>query len=251
MIQLAKANPQPLVLDIGAGTGAITIPLAREGWRVLAIENDPSLVEKLRRKIREDDDIQIIERNILELPLPRKAFGVVSNIPFSITTRILGKLMDRPAIPFQQAVLIVEYGAARRFTADPITNPRILGWRMWFDMNIVQVVSPDHFTPLPRVHAAILSISRKNRPLVPIREHHRFMRLVMHGLRVPHWPIDEALGDIFTNSQIKHLAQNLGIDRNDPICSLNETQWAATYDAMHQYVKPYRWPKAPKVRWTT
>jgi tRNA A58 N-methylase Trm61 len=51
MIQPGKTNPQPLVLDIGAGTGALTTPLAREGWRVLAIENDSILAEKLRRRI--------------------------------------------------------------------------------------------------------------------------------------------------------------------------------------------------------
>ncbi len=191
MIQLAGTNPHSLVLDIGAGTGAITIPLAREGWRVLAIENDPAFAEKLRRKCGEADHIRIIENDVLK-PLPRQPFVVVSNIPFSITTPILGKLMDQPAIPLQRAVLIVEYGAARRFTADPITNPRILGWRMWFDVTFVQTVSSDHFSPPPRVNAAILRISRKNRPPVAIGEHRRFMGLAVHALRryvEPHrWP---------------------------------------------------------------
>lgn len=244
MIELARLSPQPLVLDIGAGAGALTLPLAQEGWQVLAIENDPRFAEKLHGKLGEAEGIRIVEADFLEMPLPRKPFGVVANIPFAITTSVLGKLMDHPAVPFRHGVLIVELGAARRFTADPVTHARILGWRMQFDLKLAEPVSPDHFSPPPRVQCAILTVRRKKEPLVRPSDHARFMGLVTQALRVPGAPLHAALGLWFTPAQLKHLVKLLRVDRSAPIGALNERQWAAFFETMIRYVEPYRWPKA-------
>lgn len=249
MIQLARLQPQPLVLDIGAGSGSLTIPLAKEGWRVLAVENDPEMAAKLRVRVVEHANVRVIEQDIRELRLPGRPFSVVANIPFSITTPILGMLMDRPTGSFQQAVLIVEHGAARRFTGTPITDLRILSWRIWFEMRLVRAVSPAQFFPRPRVQAAILSICRKPHPPVAVSEHAHFMGLAAHALRAPHWPMYAALHGLFTAVQIKHVVRTLGVDREDPVCSLTESQWALLYATMRRHVPAYRWPSVPRHAW--
>ncbi|MEC0210502.1 rRNA adenine N(6)-methyltransferase family protein [Paenibacillus ehimensis] len=244
MIELARLSPEPLVLDIGAGAGALTIPLAQEGWRVLAIENDPLFARKLRGKLGEAEGIRLAEADFLEMPLPRKPFGVVANIPFAITTAVLGRLMDHPAVPFRHGVLIIELGAARRFTADPVTQARILGWRMQFDLKLAEPVPPDRFSPPPRVQCAILTVRRKKEPLVRPSDHARFMGLVTQALRVPAAPLYGALGPWFTPAQLKHLVKLLRVDRSVPVGVLNERQWADVFETMIRYVEPYRWPKA-------
>lgn len=239
----ADSGSYALVLDIGAGGGALTVPLAAQGRRILAVENDPVLADKLKQKMKDLHNVQVVERDVLDMKLPGSPFGVVANIPFSITTAILGMLMDRPSLPFQGGALIVELGAAYRFTADPITDPRLLGWRMWFDLDIVQTVQPHSFFPPPGVRSAILRIRRKNDPPVPVRDHSRFMGLAAHGLRYPRKPLGEALQGVFTAPQLKRLLQTLRIGRDAPVCTLDERQWAAVYETMCRYVERHRWPK--------
>ncbi|BFH63702.1 23S ribosomal RNA methyltransferase Erm [Paenibacillus azoreducens] len=246
LIDLAKINSTDTVLDIGAGTGAITFPLAEIAASVLAIENDPGFVRKLASKIQDKTNIRIHQMDVLQLNLPRKPFSVVANIPYSITTPILGKLLDVPTVHLQRAALIVEKGAAKRFTAVPITNPRILAWRMWFDFKLVRSVSSSHFSPPPRVESAILTVSRKKKPAVPPHHHIRFKALAANGLRLPQLPLVAALVEVFTPPQIAKLARMFGIDRNQPIGHLTEEQWGQLFLAMLQHVESYRWPKIPK-----
>lgn len=243
LIQLAKITPQDLVVDIGAGTGALTLPLAAKAKQVIAVEYDALLIEKLKRKMGSEFNIRLIQGDFLQVPLPKHPFCVVSNIPYAITTPIMGKLLDRPNTPLQRAVLVMEKGAAKRFTATPITNPRILKWRMWFDMRLERTVAPTHFSPPPRVDSAVLSIWRKKEPLISLRHHALFMALAEYGLKYPYLPLYEALKGIFTASQLKHLLRNLGLHRDDAICLLNEDQWATLFQTMIQYVRPFRWPK--------
>lgn len=125
LVEMAGVESNDLVLDIGAGKGALTLPLAQKAGRVLAIENDPQFVQKLRDKLDNKSHVTIIERDILQVNLPRKPFCVVASIPYSITTPILGKMMDQPATPLKKALLVIEKGAAKRFTANPTTNTRI------------------------------------------------------------------------------------------------------------------------------
>ncbi|SFJ54818.1 23S ribosomal RNA methyltransferase Erm [Thermoflavimicrobium dichotomicum] len=242
LIEMAGIGSNDLVLDIGAGKGALTLPLAQKAGRVLAIENDPQFVQKLRVKLDKWSHVTIIERDILQVNLPRKPFCVVASIPYSITTPILGKLMDQPATPLKKALLVIEKGAAKRFTANPTTNPRILKWRMFFDLKMGRTLSPDHFSPPPRVDSAVLFINRKEKPFIPVRGHALFSALASHGLKIPEWPVYEALRGVFTPPQISHLLKELGIERDFPIGWLSIDQWATIFHSMIRHVKPYRWP---------
>ncbi|WP_234032848.1 23S ribosomal RNA methyltransferase Erm [Paenibacillus faecalis] len=243
MIRLAHINSNDTVMDIGAGTGAITLPLAEKSKKVLAVENDPVYAEKLARKTKDISNVQVRQSDFLQINLPREPFVIVSNIPFSITTPILDKLLSYPGVPLKCAVLIVEKGAAKRFTSVSVKDPRILKWRMWFDMKIVRTVSPEHFSPRPSVESAVLVIRKKKNPVLPPREHAKFMALAVHALRDPRLPISAALGNVFSSPQITKMTRALKLDRNAAICTLNEHQWGEVFLSMIQHVESHRWPR--------
>lgn len=193
LITTARITKNDLVIDIGAGLGAITLPLAEKAKTVLAFENDVEFFRKLHGKVEGVSNIRTIQGDFLQGYLPREPFCVVANIPFSITTPILRKLLDQPAIPLQRAAVIIEKGAANRFTASLMKNPEILKWRMWYDIKMVQTLAPTCFSPPPKVECSILSIQRKDNPDIPSRYESVFMGLAEHGLRNPKLSFSDAL----------------------------------------------------------
>ncbi|WP_244864902.1 rRNA adenine N(6)-methyltransferase family protein [Paenibacillus sp. J23TS9] len=247
LITTAKITKNDVVIDIGAGLGAITLPLAEKAKKVIAFENDISFLRKLHDKVEGISNIRTIHRDFLQGYLPREPFCVVANIPFSITTPILRKLLD-PAIPLQRAAIIIEKGAANRFTASLMKNPEILKWRMWYDIEMVQVLAPTYFSPPPKVECSILSIQRKANPDIPSRYESVFMGLAEHGLRNPKLSFSDALREVFTSPQLKHLVVSLGIARDTPMCSLNELQWAGIFQTMVKHVAPLHWPKKSRIK---
>lgn len=249
MVELARICPQPLVLDIGAGLGALAVPLADEGWRVLAVENDSRLAGRLQGRMMAKENVRVVEQDVLRMPLPHSPFSVVANIPFAITTSILGRLMDCPAGGFQQGVMLVQHEAARRFMRSPITDIRLLVWRMWFRWELIEVISPNHFSPPPSVNAALLTVSRRPEALLPAQDYWRFLGLAQSALGVPDMPIGLALRNVLTPTQLRVFLRAVGLQRESPICRMNEQQWAAVYQTMHQHVPPERWPRANRPRW--
>ncbi|MDR9857209.1 23S ribosomal RNA methyltransferase Erm [Paenibacillus sp. VCA1] len=245
LIHLARVQRGDTVIDIGAGTGAITFPLAEKAGTVIAIENDPASVQKLKRKIKEGVNIRLKEMDVLRFELPKGPFCIVANIPYSVTTPIFEKFLGSPS-QLQRAAFMIEKGAAKRFTADPVTNPLILIWRMWYDIRLARTVSPSNFSPPPRVDSAVVTVTRKKNPVVPHHLWGKFSAFASYGLRYPQLPFFEAMGEIFTPPQIAKLVKELGLERYEAISSLNEERWGRLFLAMLKHVEPYRWPKLPK-----
>ncbi|WP_334074489.1 MULTISPECIES: 23S ribosomal RNA methyltransferase Erm [Paenibacillus] len=246
LVSLARIHPGDTVIDIGAGGGAITFSLAKKAGTVIAIENDPVSIQKLRSKMNEENNIKIKQIDVLRFELPRNPFCVVANIPFSITTPLFEKFLGDPSLQLQRAVFVIEKGAAKRFTAVPVTNPVILAWRMWYDIRLVRTVAPSNFSPPPSVDSAVVTVIRKKNSMVPQNLRGKFTAFASHGLRYPGLPFYEVMGRVFTPPQIAKLVKELRIDRNQPICSLNEEQWGRVFIAMTRHVEPYRWPKLLK-----
>ncbi|MBD1382813.1 23S ribosomal RNA methyltransferase Erm [Metabacillus arenae] len=246
LIEKANVSSSDTVVELGAGKGALTFPLAEKAGKVLAIEYDEGFVEVLQRKAASNSNIKIIQKDILSSHLPKEPFTVVANIPYAITTPILKMLLNQPNNSLRRGVLVMEKGAAKRFTSDSITNPLILKWRMWFDLEYVKGISRKNFSPPPKVDSAVLRIRRKVKPPVHPRFHASFTGLAEYSLKYPKLEFHQALKGVFTPPQMKHLVRNLGVNRDTPIHLLTEHQWGIVFNTMVQYVKRPNWPKAKK-----
>jgi SAM-dependent methyltransferase len=88
----ARVRPGDLVLDVGAGTGAITEQLVRAGARVIAVELHPARHRILQERFHADD-VVVVRADACDLRLPRRPFKVVSNPPFAVTTSLMKRLL--------------------------------------------------------------------------------------------------------------------------------------------------------------
>ena len=238
------------MLDLGAGAGALTAPLVTAGAHVVAVERNSALAGRLRRRFS-GASVTVLEDDVLDVPLPRRAYRVVASIPFSITTPLLGRLLDPPATCLDRAALIVEWGAGRRFCTVRPADPRILWWSARYELRIAGRIGAQSFSPAPRVNAAVLVAALRGSPLVPRDEQAPFARLLAVAFETRRAPVAEALTPVFSRRQARRLVRDLGVDPQLPISLLRIDQWAAINTAMVTLIPARHWPHRTPGFWAT
>ncbi|MBZ5678104.1 MAG: 16S rRNA (adenine(1518)-N(6)/adenine(1519)-N(6))-dimethyltransferase RsmA [Acidobacteriia bacterium] len=112
----------PLVIEIGAGRGALTECLLERADKVVAIELDPVLVQYLRQKFRDALDagrLILVESDILKADLGAWGPAVIAgNLPYYITSPILERIFAAGA-SCKRAVILVQAEVATRIVAQP------------------------------------------------------------------------------------------------------------------------------------
>lgn len=116
IVAAAGIRPGDLVVDLGAGGGALTAPLVRAGARVIAVELHPRRLEQLRRRFA-DVDVEVRAADLTRCRLPDEAFRVLANPPWALVETVRARLFADPRL--RQADLLVPRWLARRWaTAD-------------------------------------------------------------------------------------------------------------------------------------
>lgn len=159
-----------LVVDLGAGTGALTLPLLDAGAEVWAVERDPVWAKRLRHSMVNSDatgNSRVIEADLRRLRLPRTPFRVVANPPFDLTTEILTTLLDAPDQGPQRIDLIVQREVAVKHSRLPPASLRTAAWAPWWEFHLGPTIDRGAFRPRPRVDAAALTIVRRDREVLP------------------------------------------------------------------------------------
>jgi 16S rRNA (adenine1518-N6/adenine1519-N6)-dimethyltransferase len=112
----------PLVIEIGAGRGALTESLLERAEKVIAIEVDPVLIHYLRQKFRDALDagrLILVESDILKADLGAWGSAVIAgNLPYYITSPILERLFEARGM-WSRAVILVQAEVAARIVAEP------------------------------------------------------------------------------------------------------------------------------------
>ena len=163
LVRDAGVEPGDLVVDVGAGSGMLTLPLVAAGARVIAIEPDRRLAARLRRAC---PGVRVVEREARAMSWPDEAFRVVANLPFTHAADICRSLLSDPAVPLLSADVVVGWDfAAKRARLWPSTAQTVL-WSAWYELAVVRRLSPSAFAPVPSVAAGILRARRREPPLV-------------------------------------------------------------------------------------
>ncbi len=168
IVARAGVCPQDIVLEIGAGLGALTLPTAAVADRVYAVEKDAQLAELLSTELLVHDvsNVEIVRQDFLELdlravaskhPLPLLVMG---NLPYNISSQILVKLIGCREL-FSRAVLMFQKELAQRLTARPGSrNYGRLTVMIQYCAKIksLAVVTANAFFPKPKIDSEVLEI---------------------------------------------------------------------------------------------
>ena len=148
VVAAAGIRPGELVLDIGAGQGALTGPLVQAGARVIAVELHPGRAERLRQRFPQ---ITLVHADARTLRLPRQPFRVVASPPYGITADLLSLLLA-PGSRLVAADLVLQRAAVRKYA-----GRRVRGCRITQGLAVPRRA----FSPPPRVDSAVLVIRRR------------------------------------------------------------------------------------------
>ena len=152
VVAAAAVRPGELVLDIGAGTGALTGHLVRTGARVVAVELHPGRAALLRQRF---PHITVIQADAVSLPLPGRPFRVVANPSYGITADLLGLLLGA-GTRLVAADLVLQRAVVRKYAGQRTPKPA-RAYRM-----SAGLVLPRHaFRPPPHVDSAVLVVRRR------------------------------------------------------------------------------------------
>ncbi len=166
------------VLEIGAGTGALTDRLLNVSDQVTVIERDARLVRFLRDEFNSAVSagrLRIVEGDVLSVELPSYSVSI-SNLPFGISSEVLFRLFPRK----RPVIVMVQREFADRLVAAPggSSYGRLsVTAQHYGELEIVEVVPPTAFDPQPSVESAIVRFTPRSAPY-DVADEKRFMDFV-------------------------------------------------------------------------
>ncbi|MGI8675607.1 MAG: rRNA adenine N-6-methyltransferase family protein [Nocardioidaceae bacterium] len=153
VVSATRVRPGELVLDLGAGTGALTWQLAQAGARVLAVELHPGRVAALRRRFADQPQVRIISVDLVAFRLPARPFRVVANPPYAVRAQLQRRLLAHPSRMYA-ADLVLPRAYVHRVLAQGTGRP---GWQATGGLRLPRSA----FEPPPPVDSAVLQLRRR------------------------------------------------------------------------------------------
>jgi len=188
IVDRAHVQPEDIVVEIGPGLGALTLPLARAAQAIIAIEKDRNLAKILGEELHTAgiDNVQVIAADVLQVDLAALArnagrpLTVFGNLPYNISSQIVIQLIQaRRVVP--RAVLTFQKELAARLRAAPGGKEygRITAMLQYCAaIRSLAVLTAKRFFPSPRVDSEVLEICFHPATSYPPHDEDRLFRLI-------------------------------------------------------------------------
>jgi 16S rRNA (adenine1518-N6/adenine1519-N6)-dimethyltransferase len=185
MVEALALNDNDVIMEIGAGQGALTRHLLGKANTVYAVEIDKRLCSYLEQRFRRANNLKIINQDVLKLNLGEligsgSVCKVAGNLPYQITSPVLSFLLENKQL-IALCVLMVQKEVALRICASPGNkdwSPLSITVQLHSDVKILFHLKPGSFFPPPQVDSSVIRIDFLPRPRVLIPNQKLFFKVV-------------------------------------------------------------------------
>lgn len=228
-------TPTDIVLDIGAGSGALTSELAKVAGTVLAFELDDRQAAKLPHK----DNVKILVEDFIKFNLSKlNNYKVFANIPFFLTAAIVRKLFIDTANTPQVAFLFMQEEVAARIMGQPLQQETLFSLLLkpFWNIDIVHHFKKSDFRPAPSVAVVLVKFERKAISNIKVAEtinYYDFISFVLNK-RKPTIKLD--LLSLFTFKQLQIISRQNKFSLQATPKTLCYKQWLNLYASFKSLV---------------
>lgn len=186
-----SVTPDDVIVEIGAGFGALTKYLVADCKHLIAVEIDRYLIEELKRKFSPLANFSLVEGDFLKIDIqqyllhPELAgsaglLRVIGNIPYHITSPVIFKIFEHRAF-FKDLQLMIQREVGQRIIAKPSTKDYgILSVfsQFYSKPQLVFHVSRNVFKPKPDVESSVVNWDFENAPEFDVKDMELFRAIV-------------------------------------------------------------------------
>ncbi|MBQ6623400.1 MAG: 16S rRNA (adenine(1518)-N(6)/adenine(1519)-N(6))-dimethyltransferase RsmA [Mogibacterium sp.] len=243
------AAEDALVIEIGPGAGALTIPLAERSGYLAAIEIDENLIEPLRVKTFGMDNVEIIHADILAVNLDEliesrlseyglKNVRVVGNLPYYITTPIIMKLLET-AHGIDSITVMMQKEVGDRIAAEPGTRAAgAITYPVYYHASVRKIadVPRECFYPAPKVDSVVLRLDIREKPAAETKNTDLMFKCVKAGFSQRRKTLLNSLSAMegMDKETINSALERAGIDQSRRAETLTLTEFAKIADILQE-----------------
>ena len=231
---LADLTPEDTVLEIGPGPGSLTALLAARVKKVVAVELDEQLAERLAAH-PPADNVEVVRQDILRFDLTTlpSEYKLVANIPYYLSSNLIRVLSESPNPP-QRAVLLMQKEVAERITAES-GDLSLLGVsaQYYWRVKAGQIIPASLFTPPPKVDSQIVVLTRRDEPF-PGVDSIVYFRIVKAGFASKRKTLLNSLsnGLHLSKEEVLDVLTKAGIEPSVRAQNLTLEDWYRIYQAL-------------------
>lgn len=176
------------IIEIGAGIGVLTAELAKRAKKVVVIEIDTKLLPILDETLKDFDNIEIINQDVLKTDLAaliKEKFDgmpvyVCANLPYYITSPVIMTLLES-RLPIEAVTVMVQKEAAQRLCApvgSRLSGAVTVAVDYYAEAQKLFDVSAGSFMPAPKVDSCVIRMDIRKEPEIEISDEKLFFRMV-------------------------------------------------------------------------
>lgn len=226
VVDAACLTGTELVVEPGPGPGALTKRLAKRAKTVLAYERDARLADRLAR--RAPPNVVCEHADFRTVTPPREPFHLVGNIPFSITSDIVAWCLAAPGLRSATMLTQAEYARKRTGEYHRWTRLTVSTWPEW-DWTFHGRVDRRVFDPVPRVDGAVMRLTRRERPLIPVERLPEWRRSVEAGFTGVGGSLAASLARVHSRRAVSAALRRAGVDPRAPVGHVSPGDWLALF----------------------
>lgn len=224
IISYSDLNEDDIVIEVGPGIGVMTENIAKKVKKVIAIEIDKNLIPILNETLKNYNNVEIINEDVLKVNLnelketyfPNIKPKIIANLPYYITTPIIMNFLESN-FDFQSMVVMMQKEVAERITSKPgnkIYGTISVAVQYYATPILVLTVPKESFVPQPKINSAVLKLVPHDSCLTKVMDHKLFLKTIKGAFSTRRKTLLNSLSNVFNKDAAKKALELSGINPN-------------------------------------